>query len=105
MKPGIRLISGRHLTAADKRSLLAVIEHERKSPPNLWGTRFLGVKGSPKSYGIVPDKAAPGRYAATIRQRERNSQNQMGVRQMTVVFETVNVPPLPLEAYEPEARA
>lgn len=61
MKPQIRLIDGLHLTATDKRNLLAVIEFERASPPEVWGTRWLGLPKSPKSYAVLPDPEKPGR--------------------------------------------
>lgn len=62
MKPQIRLIDGLHLTATDKRNLLAVIEFERASPPEVWGTRWLGLPKSPKSYAVLPDPEKPGFY-------------------------------------------
>lgn len=63
MKPQIRLIDGLHLTATDKRNLLAVIEFERASPPEVWGTRWLGLPKSPKSYAVLPDPEKPGSRA------------------------------------------
>lgn len=100
MKPQIRLIDGLHLTATDKRNLLAVIEYERASAPEIWGTRWLGLAKSPKSYAVSPDPEKPGRYVALIRTREKNDRGEPKVRQSTVIFETENVKPLPHPAYQ-----
>ena len=100
MKPQIRLIDGLHLTATDKRNLPAVIEYERKSPPAEWGTRWLGLPKSPKTYAVAPDPEKPGRYSALIRTRERNDRGEPKVRQSSVIFETENVAPLPHPAYQ-----
>lgn len=100
MKPQIRLIDGLHLTATDKRNLLAVIEFERASPPEVWGTRWLGLPKSVKSYAVLPDPEKPGRYSAVIKTRERNDRGEPKERQSTVVFVTENVEPLPHPDYQ-----
>lgn len=100
MKPQVRLIDGLHLTATDKRNLLAVIEYERGSTPEIWGTRWLGLAKSPKSYAVTPDPEKPGRYAALIQTRERNDRGEPKERQSRVIFETENVKPLPHPAYQ-----
>lgn len=99
MKPTIRLLDGLHLTAADKRNLLAVIEFERTAAADIWGTRWLGVPKSRKTYAVTPDPEKPGRYAALIRERDRNDRGEPVLRQFRVVFETENVRPLPHPAY------
>ena len=100
MKPQIRLLKGLHLTATDKRNFLAVIEFERASLPEVWGTRWLGLPKSPKSYAVIPDPEKPGRYSGMIQARERSDRGEPILRQFSVVFEAVNVDPLPLPAYE-----
>eukprot|EP00392_Amoebophrya_sp_AT5.2_P019753 g20734.t1 len=83
MRPQIRLIDGLHLTATDKRNLLAVIEFERASPPEVWGTRWLGLPKSQKSYAVLPDPEKPGRYSAVIKTRERNDWGEPRDRKST----------------------
>lgn len=100
MKPQIRLISGTHLTATDKRNLLAVIEFERASRPEQWGTRWLGPLKSPKSYAVTPDPEKPGRYMALIQTREKNDRGEMKMRKSGVIFDAVNVEPLLHPAYQ-----
>ena len=95
MRPQIRLIDGLHLTATDKRNLLAVIEFERESPPEVWGTRWLGLPKSQKSYAVLPDPEKPGRYSAVIKTRERNDWGEPRDRKSTVIFVTENVEPRP----------
>ena len=64
MKPQISLIEGRHLTASDKRNILACIEYQRDKHPDTWGADWLGRKSSPKRYTVAP---IPETAVATVR--------------------------------------
>ncbi len=95
MKPQIRLIKGRHLTAADKRNILACIEYQRDTHPATWGQNWLGRKASPKRYTVSPNTETPGRYNVRIREWYRNDYGCLCESTMCVVIETKGVDPLP----------
>ena len=63
MKPGISMITGRHLTATDKRSILECIEYLREQDHH---DQWLGRKRSPKQFRITPDSEKPNIYDVRI---------------------------------------
>lgn len=96
MKPSIRLISGRHITAADKRTILACIDYQRGQDPASWGVEWLRRKASPKSYAIAPVAQVPGRYAVKIRERYRDDYGRECERTINVEIEASGIEPLRL---------
>lgn len=100
MKPSVTLLEGYHVTAAEKRTILDVIEYQRKQDPETWGKQWLGFKKSPKDYAVSPDPEKPGRYAVLIRTKYRNDRGEPAERTSRVLIETKGVTPLPHPAYE-----
>lgn len=101
MKPSVKLLAGRHITAADKRNILASIEFLRDKDPETWATTYVGLKRSPKSYGIKPDPERPGRYGVVIRTNYRNDWGAPREELSTVLIEVAGADPLPLGAICP----
>lgn len=65
MRPSISKISGSHLTARDKRTILDVISYlKNQEYHNMW----LGFKGSPKRFCVIPDPEEPNIYKVRIRE-------------------------------------
>lgn len=100
MKPSVTLLSGRHITAADKRNILGCIEFMRDKDPATWSENFMGLPRSQKSYGIAPDPEQPGRYAVVIRTKYRTDHGEARESNQSVVVETKGCTPLPHPAYE-----
>lgn len=67
MKPQIRLIDGLHLTATDKRNLLAVIEFERAPPPRGVGDALAWTPQVTKELRGV---ARPGETGSVFRRHQ-----------------------------------
>ena len=63
MKPGISKITGVHLTATDKRNILACIEYLREQDHH---DQWLSRRRSPKQYHITPDSEQPNIYEVRI---------------------------------------
>lgn len=93
-KAQIRPLEGRHLTAVEKRALLAAIEYQRGSDPDTWGNQWLGFKRSPKRYAVTPHPQIPNRYAGMISENYTTDFGEKRNHKRTVLFETVNVKPL-----------
>lgn len=65
MRPSISKLTGGHLTARDKQTILDVIDHLRNQEyHNMW----LGFKGSPKRFCVIPDRDEPNTYQVRIRE-------------------------------------
>lgn len=100
----IVLIEGRHITAADKRSIRDGIAHLREtfarfveiSPatvPNYAGI-WLRRSGSRKRYSIDPCPNQLNRYRVTIRETDRNSYGVTFDRDSSVLIEAKGIEPL-----------
>ena len=93
MKPSVKHIEGRHLTAADKRNILGCIEYLRTEDNHaLW----LGRRGSKKQYCICPDPETPNRYSVLIRETYTSDSGQKRESQTRHVIEVRGVDPLPV---------
>ena len=102
--PSVHLVKGLHLTATDKRNILAAIDFlEEKfaefvatSPqtvPN-YGCIHCTRKGSPKSYALTPRKIEAGTYDVEIRTKEKNDYGADRSRVSKVVVRIKNRAPL-----------
>ena len=109
MKPTVHLIKGLHLTATDKRNILATIAYLEKnfapfvesSPqtvPN-YGAIAWTRKGSAKSYAITPRPSEAGTYSVVIRESYKNDYGVMQSRPMTVTVRIKNRAALHLPNY------
>lgn len=109
MKPTVHLIKGLHLTATDKRNILATIAYLEKnfapfvktSPqtvPN-YGAIAWTRKGSAKSYAITPRPSEAGTYSVVIREAYKNDYGVMQSRPMTVTVRIKNRATLHLPNY------
>lgn len=87
MKPTVKLISGYHITATDKRTILAVIDHlrgtvEQSGDPDYLDNGFLGASRSPKSYCVLPCPINQTIYTVMIKTNEAG-----GPRKSTVTLQ------------------
>ena len=109
MKPIVHLIKGLHLTATDKRNILATITYLEKnfapfvktSPqtvPNYGGIAWTR-KGSTKSYAITPRPSEAGTYSIVVRESYKNDYGVMQSRPMTVTVRIKNRAALHLPNY------
>ena len=99
----VTLLSGLHLTAADKRNIHSTIELLRQhfagvvqQLPHItpdYDAVQCRVGSSPKSYRVTPCEAAPGQYTVKIAERYSNDYGRMQTRTSLVVVR-VDVPPL-----------
>lgn len=92
MKPSVRHIEGRHLTAADKRSILDCIAYQRKNPD---AGAWLRRKGSPKRFCITPDPVTSNRYAVQIETSYRTDYGRPDTSLSRHVVEVWGIAPLP----------
>lgn len=99
MKPKVKLISGLHITATDKRNIVACIDFQRDKAPETWGKNWLGLQNSPKSYGVEPDPEKPGRYKVAIRANYRSDTGEKRAQISAVVVQVENLEPLPHPLY------
>ena len=91
-RPGVTMIEGRHLTAADKRNILASIEYLRGIPERaVW----LARPGSPKRYCLAPVEGEPARYRVIAEETYRSDTGQRRTRQWCFLIEVRGVKPLP----------
>jgi hypothetical protein len=91
-RPSVTMIEGRHLTAADKRNILASIEYLRGVPDRaVW----LGRPGSPKRYCLAPVEGDPARYRVVAEETYRSDAGQRRTRQSRFLIEVQGIDPLP----------
>lgn len=87
-RPSVTMIEGRHLTAADKRNILASIEYLRGVEERaVW----LGRPGSPKSYCLAPVEGEPSRYRVIAEETYRSDTGQRRARQSCFLIEVRGV--------------
>jgi hypothetical protein len=109
MKPSVHLIKGLHITAADKRNIIAAIifledkfsafvQADPRMVPNY---ADIAVKrgNSPKSYAITPRACAAGTYDVVIRENYKSNFGDARVGKKTVTVEVRGLPPLYLPNY------
>ena len=103
-KPTVHLVKGLHITAMDKRNILAAIdfleekfaafiEASPQTVPN-YGCIHCTRKGSPKSYAITPRKVEAGTYDVEIRTKEKNDYGVDQSRVSNVIVRVKNRAPL-----------
>ena len=97
MKRTVRLIEGRHITAADKRNILGCIEYLRGEDNH---AQWLGRKGSAKRYCLTSDLAQANRFHVLIGETYRTDSGAKRERQSKVIIETTGVDPLPAVSWE-----
>jgi hypothetical protein len=91
-RPSVTMIEGRHLTAADKRNILAFIEYLRGVEERaVW----LGRPGSPKRYCLAPVEEEPARYRVIAEETYRSDAGQRRTRQSRFVIDVRGVDSLP----------
>lgn len=109
MKPSVSLVEGRHITAADKRNILASIEYLRttfaffveaspQTVPNYAG-QWVGRKGSKKRYSLSPCPEVQGRIRVVIRETDSNDYGRKLDRDWRVTVTVSGVAPLHLPTY------
>lgn len=86
MKPTVKLIEGRHITAHDKRNILDCIDYLATLPP-CPEPPWLGRGQSPKRYAIEADPITPSRYTVRIRESYRSDYGQKREQIARVVVE------------------
>lgn len=96
MKPTVTKLSGTHLTATDKRNILAVIEYLRDKDPATYSTLYSGAARSPKSYSLCPDPIIPDVYSVMIRQNYRTDRGEPRTRESGYLVKVDNIDPLPI---------
>jgi hypothetical protein len=110
MKPSVSLIEGLHITAADKRNIIAGIEYLRttfspfveaspQTVPNYAG-QWFGRKGSKKRYSLTPCSDTAGHYGVIIRERETNDYGTPFDRDWCVTIAVAGLEPLHLPTYQ-----
>ncbi|UUV08714.1 hypothetical protein [Ruegeria sp. YS9] len=92
MKPSVKHIEGRHLTASDKRNILACIEYLRTEENH---AQWLGRPRSKKQYCVAADPETPNRFSVLIRETYTSDHGQRRQSQSRHVVETRGVDPLP----------
>ena len=91
-RPSVTMIEGRHLTAADKRNILASIEYLRGIAERaVW----LARPGSSKRYCLAPVDGDPARYRVIAEESYRSDGEQRRTRQSHFLIEVRGVAPLP----------
>lgn len=91
-RPSVTIIEGRHLTAADKRNILASIEYLRGMRERaVW----LGRPGSPKRYCLAPVEGEPDRYRVITEETYRSDAGKRRTRQSRFLIEVRGVDSLP----------
>lgn len=83
-RPSVSVEGDKHMTGAEKRTVLAIIEHLRPRNPETWADLWMGLKRSPKSYNIAPDHYIAGRFSVSIKTPHRNDQGKR--REQTAHF-------------------
>ena len=109
MKPSVHLIKGLHITAADKRNIIAAIiflqekfsafvQADPRIVPN-YGDIAVRRSGSPKSYATTPRACAAGTYDVVIREKYKNDFGHERFAKSFVTVEVRGIPPLYLPNY------
>lgn len=109
MKPSVTLIKGLHITAADKRNIIAAIifledrfsgfvQADPRCIPN-YGDIAVKRGKSPKSYAITPRQCAAGTYDVIIRETYRNDFGLERNSSISVTVAVKGIPPLYLPDY------
>lgn len=109
MKPSVSLIKGLHITAADKRNILAgiafltekfaaFVQADPRCIPN-YGDIAIKRGGSNKSYAITPRASAAGTYDVVIREAYKSDFGAERVAKTTVTVAVKGMPPLYLPNY------
>ena len=103
-KPTVHLVKGLHITATDKRNIVAILntieENYRafieSSPQTVppYGTIYYQRKGSPKSYAITPCQTEAGTYDVVILERCKNDYGVDQSRKWPVTIRVKNRAPL-----------
>ena len=91
MKPGISMITGRHLTATDKRNILACIEYLREQDHH---DQWLNRKRSPKQYHITPDSEKPNIYNVRVLEKYTTDWGEKRQRKSNFTVEAKGIEPL-----------
>lgn len=91
-RPSVTMIEGLHLTAADKRNILASIEYLRGVPERaIW----LGRPGSPKRYCLAPVEVNPVRYRVIAEEKYCTDAGQRRTRQSRLLNQVRGTDPIP----------
>ncbi len=109
MKPSVHLIKGLHITAADKRNIIAAIiflkekfatsvQADPHMVPN-YGDIAVKRGSSPKSYAITPHACATGTYDVVIREKYKSDFGEERFAKAFVTVEVRGVPSLYLPNY------
>ena len=109
MKPSIHLINGLHITAADKRNIIAAIafleekfsafvQASPQTVPN-YGAIAVKRKGSNKAYALTPRASAAGSYDVEIRETYKNDYGCERTHTIEVRVRVDGIAPLYLPNY------
>lgn len=90
MRPQVKLIEGRHITATDKRNILECIEYLRTEENH---AIYLGRKGSPKRYAIGVMET-PNEYAVLVEENYRDDYGKPRQRTCRYVVQVKGIEPL-----------
>lgn len=103
-KTTVHLVKGLHITASDKRNIIAILDtieenyvaFVENSPQTVppYGAVYYQRKGSPKSYAITPRQIEAGTYEVVIRTNETNDYGADRSRVSTVIVRLKNRTPL-----------
>ena len=91
MKPSVSLIHGTHITATDKRTILACITYLTETAA--YGT-WLRKGQSNKAYCITPDSTDPHRYAVMIKTTYRSDTGHRRTQTSRVVIDVKGIKPV-----------
>lgn len=94
MTPQVILVTGYHLTAADKRNILDCIEFLRGQEGLEHPFPLLRRPGSPKRYALAPHEAGSDYYQVILKIAERNDYGCPQERTGRYVIQTRGVEPL-----------
>lgn len=91
-RPSVKMIEGRHLTAADKRNILGCIEFLRYAADRaVW----LSRPGSNKRYCLAPVEDDPARFHVIAEETYCSDAGQRRTRQSRFLIKVRGVEPLP----------
>lgn len=104
-QPSVKHLTGRHLTASDKRTIIDGIEYMRREMAKGTNPSFLdwiSRKGSRKEYKIDPCTGEHHVYRVFIAERERDSMGRMQNRSTEHTVRLSGVEQLPAIDRDPE---
>lgn len=103
-KPTVHLVKGLHITASDKKNIVAILDtiegnyaaFVESSPQTVppYGAVYYQRKGSPKSYAITPRQSEAGTYDVVILQRCKTDYGVDQSRKWPVTIRVKNRAPL-----------